>query len=136
MAEVDVNYMAVLAATIVSFAIGYVWYRPLFGKPWVGAVGLDPEILESLLNPELRRVLIVSFILQYIMAYCLAMFIGNGQTIGTATLYGFLTGLFWIAFAISITAMYEQRSFKYMLINGGYWTITFTLMGLIIGAWQ
>jgi hypothetical protein len=57
MAEVDVNYMAVLAATLVSFALGFVWYRPLFGKSWIHTVGLDPEILKTYLTPALRRVL-------------------------------------------------------------------------------
>jgi hypothetical protein len=136
MPEVDVNYMAVLAATIVSFVIGFVWYRPLFGKPWISTLGLSPEILVNSLKPEMRRAVLISFPLQYVMAFCLALFIGNGKTIGTATLYGLVVGVVWIAFAISITAMYEQKSFKYMLINGGYWTVSFTMMGLIIGAWQ
>jgi MFS family permease len=136
MAEVDINYLAVLAASLVGLAVGAVWYGPLFGKPWMLAVGLDPDVIRNSPKPGMRRIYTISFILNYIMAYCLAMFIGNGQSIGMATLYGFLTGLPWIAFAIAINALYEGKSFKYILVNGGYWTVTFTLMGLIIGALQ
>ncbi len=136
MAEVDINYIAVLAASLVGLVVGAVWYGPLFGKPWRLAAGLDPEVIERSPRSAMRRTFMISFILNYIMAYCLAMFIGNGQSVGMATLYGFLTGLPWIGFAIAINAMYEGKSFKYILLNGGYWTVTFTLMGLIIGALQ
>ena len=136
MATVDINYIAVLAASLVGFILGSVWYGPLFGKPWMIAVGLDPEVVKNSPKPDIRRLLTISFILLYIMAYCLAMFIGNETTAALGAFYGFLTGLPWIGFAIVINAMYEGKSFKYMLINGGYWTATFTLMGLIIGAWQ
>ncbi|MES2627031.1 MAG: DUF1761 domain-containing protein [Pseudomonadota bacterium] len=136
MAEVDINYLAVLAASLVGFAVGFLWYGPLFGKPWMIAVGLDPEVVKNSPKPGLQRIFTISFILQYIMAYCLAMFLGNETTAALGALYGFLTGLPWIAFAIAVNAMYEGKSFKYILINGGYWTVTFTLMGLIIGAWQ
>jgi hypothetical protein len=136
MAAVDINYIAVLAASLVGFFLGALWYGPLFGKPWMVSVGLDPEVIKNSPKPDIRRLLTISFILQYIMAYCLAMFLGNETTAGLGALYGFLTGLPWVGFAIVINAMYEGKSFKYMLINGGYWTVTFTLMGLIIGAWQ
>ena len=136
MAEVDINYLAVLAASLVGFVVGFLWYGPLFGKPWMIAVGLDPEVVKNSPKPKMQRIFTVSFILQYVMAYCLAMFLGNETTAGLGALYGFLTGLPWIAFAIAINAMYEGKSVKYMLINGGYWTVTFTLMGLVIGAWQ
>jgi hypothetical protein len=35
-----------------------------------------------------------------------------------------------------IVGLFERRSAKLMLINGGYMTVTLTLMGLIIGAWR
>ena len=136
MAAVDINYLAVLAASLVGFVVGFLWYGPLFGKPWMIAVGLDPEVVRNSPKPRMQRIFTISFILQYIMAYCLAMFLGNETDAALGALYGFLTGLPWIAFAIAINALYEGKSFKYMLINGGYWTVTFTLMGLIIGAWQ
>ena len=136
MAEVDINYLVVLAASLVGLVVGSVWYGPLFGKPWMIAVGLDPEVIRNSPKPDMRRIFTICFLLQYVMAYCLAMFLGNDTSATLGALYGFLTGLPWIGFAIAINAMYEQKSFKYMLINGGYWTVTFTLMGLIIGAWQ
>ena len=64
------------------------------------------------------------------------MFFGNDITASTGAFYGFLTGFAWVALSIAILGLYEQKSYKYMLINGGFWTVVFTLMGLIIGAWR
>ncbi len=36
-----INYVAVLAAAIASFMLGWVWYGMLFQKAWMAAVGQD-----------------------------------------------------------------------------------------------
>ncbi|MEO2181137.1 MAG: DUF1761 domain-containing protein [bacterium] len=51
-------------------------------------------------------------------------------------MYGFLTGFGWVAMAIGVNAMFEQRCFTYIAIVGGYRVVIFTLMGLILGAWR
>lgn len=52
---------------------------------------------------------------------------------GTA---GFLAGFGWVALGIAVIALFERRSWKYVLINGGYMTVAFVAMGLILGAWR
>jgi len=47
-----------------------------------------------------------------------------------------LTGFGWVAMAIGVNAMFEQRSFTHIAIVGGYWVVIFILMGLILGAWR
>lgn len=42
----------------------------------------------------------------------------------------------WVAMAPGVNALFEQKSGRYLLINGGYWVVVFTLMGAILGAWQ
>ena len=37
---------------------------------------------------------------------------------------------------IGIVALFERRSLKYVLINGGYLTVALTAMGAILGAWR
>jgi hypothetical protein len=51
-------------------------------------------------------------------------------------LYGFLTGFGWVALALAVNRLYERKSWKYMVISGAYWTVVFTLMGLILGVWK
>jgi hypothetical protein len=139
MAEVAINWLAVLLATIVCFVLGALWFGPLFGKPWMRSLGIDPAAAQQSAKKGMGRMLSITFILEWIMAMCLAYFIGF---IGSETdavhgmLYGFLTGLPWVGFAITVNSLYESKPMAYIFITGGYWTVAFTLMGLILGAWH
>lgn len=136
MAEVDINWVVVLAATLIGFAVGGLWYGPLFGDPWMRSLGMDPAVVKAQPKTGLRRLFSIVFMLEWVMALCLAMFIGNEPDLLTGALYGFLAGLPWVAFALAVNALFEQKPASYIFINGAYWTLTFTLMGLIIGHWM
>jgi hypothetical protein len=36
---------------------------------------------------------------------------------------------------IAINGMFERKSWKYILINGLYWTVSLTIMGAIVCGW-
>jgi hypothetical protein len=38
--------------------------------------------------------------------------------------------------SFAIIALFEQRSWKYILINGGFITVYLTLIGFILGLWR
>jgi hypothetical protein len=131
----QINWMAVIAATLSTFILGGIWYSPaLFGKAWMRENGFTDE---SLKRRNMGVVFSLSFVYSLLMAANLAAFIGDPK-IDTkmATTYGFLTGFGWVALGLAIVALFEGRSWKYMLINGGYMTVAFTIMGLILGAWR
>ena len=50
-------------------------------------------------------------------------------------IHGVMSGLFFVLPVISIIAMFERKSFKYIAINAGYWIITLALMGGVICQW-
>ena len=85
-------------------------------------------------TPNLGRLLIGSFILEAIMATALAAFIGKEATWLTGLGAGVAVGLGWVALAFGVNYMFEGKSFKLWLINAGYNTTVFAVMGLIIGA--
>lgn len=129
------NLWAVLAASLSAFVIGGLWYSPsLFGRAWMKEIG---ETEESLSDANMGKIFGLAFIFILIMAFNLAMFL-NHETVDFAagTLYGFLTGFGWVFFAFAVNSLYERRSWRYVLINGGYWTIAFTVMGMVLGAWR
>ncbi len=136
MADVAINWKAVLLATVVCFVLGALWFGPLFGKPWMRSLGKDPAVAQLAPKIGLRRMLSITFILEWIMAICLAYFIGDKDDAVHGALYGFLTGLPWVGFAIAVNALFEQKPANYVFITAGYWTAAFTLMGLILGAWH
>lgn len=134
-----INWLAVVAASLVGFAIGFVWYGPLFGKRWMKSVGMTEEDAQK---GNTSKIFGVSFVFQFIMALCLAIFFYgdpasadmiNGSN---GAFYGFLTGFGWVAMAIGVNALNELKSWSYIFINGGFWIVVITLMGLILGAWK
>ncbi len=40
---VPINYLAILLCGVASMVLGYLWYGPLFGKPWMKMVGMTKE---------------------------------------------------------------------------------------------
>lgn len=134
MESVVLNHLAIITAAIVAFIIGGVWYGPLFGKLWMGEVGLTPE---AAAGGNQAKIFGLAFLFTLVMAYNLGFFLGDpsiGIAMGAA--YGLATGFGWIAMGLFIVGLFERRSAKLMLVNGGYMAVTLTLMGLIIGAWR
>lgn len=130
----EINYWAVLVAALATFAIGSIWYSPvLFAKAWMKELGLT---VENMGKPNMLKTFGGSFLLMLVMSFNLAAFYGGKLDWQEGMIYGALTGIGWVAAAIGINFLFEQRSFKIWLINAGYMAISFTVMGAILGAWH
>ncbi|WP_194755964.1 DUF1761 domain-containing protein [Aliidiomarina indica] len=127
------NWWAVLLAAASNFILGGIWFSLLFGKLWMRELGFTEEQLE---RGNMLKIFSLAFIFNLFIASFLGMSL-NHPDIGAAqgALYGFLSGFGWVFFAIAVNSLYEQRSWRYVLITGGFWTISLTIMGLILGAW-
>lgn len=60
----------------------------------------------------------------------------NFRTFKHGVFHGTIAGLMFALPILSINALFEQRSFKYVAVHAGYWTITIALMGGIICAFS
>ena len=135
MENASINHFAVIVAALSTFMLGGLWFSPiLFGKAWQKENNLSDEQLKE---GNMAKILGLSFIFSLIMAYNLGFFLNDPSIdIGMGALYGFLTGFGWVAMALLIIGQFERKTWRYMLINGGYMTVAFTIMGLILGAWK
>lgn len=117
-----VDYVAVAAATVVSFVIGAIWYAPpVFGKEWMRLIGRDklpPADMKKAMPKALVGVLITDFILCFVIAHLIL------YAEATTILQGIAVGLFgWLGFMFSILlneVTFEGRPAKLFLINGAY----------------
>ncbi|MBM3783315.1 MAG: DUF1761 domain-containing protein [Acidobacteria bacterium] len=124
------NFLAIGAAALSTFLIGGLWYSPaLFGKVWQAETG---EVKPG--HPA--KVFGLSFVLALLMAFNLAAFIGPDATLSFAVAAAFAAGLGWVALAMGVTYLFESRSLKLWLVNAGYPVVSFTVMGVILGAWK
>jgi hypothetical protein len=163
--ELQINFLALIAAAASSMVIGFVWYNPkVFGNAWMSASGTTEEKMKGanmamIFGLSFLYAFLISFIIQMLTIHqfgAYGMIGGNPdpalvkpsfaefmadygsayRTFKHGALHGFMSGLFLALPMIATNALYERRSYKYSLIVGGYWTVTFMIMGGIICAWQ
>jgi hypothetical protein len=135
MEQFYINHWAVMVCAIANLALGALWYSPLlFYKEWMKENKLTDEDIKNV-NPA--KTYSITLLISVIISYNLAFFLGDDKTdMIWGTTAGFLAGFGFSALIFSVVALFEQRSWKYIFINGGYITIYFTLIGFIIGTWR
>lgn len=126
-----VNWLAVIVATVVSWALGAGWYM-LLSRQWLASIGKTRDEI----NGKDPTPFIWSIIVQLVMAYFLALLIPAiyGQT---DAMSGLLTGLhMWIGFVITsmiLNHRYQDKPWSLTLIDGGYLLGVLLVQGLVIG---
>ncbi|MGE0594752.1 MAG: DUF1761 domain-containing protein [Hyphomonadaceae bacterium] len=128
----EVNWLAVVAAAASSFLLGGVWYSALFAKAWQRAAGLSDEQIKG---GNAALIFGGSFVLALIASASFAVFLGGQVDAAIGALYGLTAGLCWVTASFGINYLFERKSLTLFLINGGYHTLQFTLIGLILGVW-
>ena len=59
----------------------------------------------------------------------------NYRSFKHGLLHGAVAGVFLVLPVLATQAMFERKTWKYVLINAGYWIITLGLMGGIVCQW-
>lgn len=134
MESVEINFIAVVFAALSMFIIGGLWYSPiLFGKKWLFELGKTGSFLQT---GNKAIIFGLSFFISLIMALNLAGFISGFKDWSWGLIGGFLAGFGWATLSLGIIYLFERKSIVHFLINGGYLTISFLVMGLILGLWK
>ncbi len=128
----DIDYVAVIVAAASTFAVGGMWYSPiLFGRRWMALTGLsEPELAGGA-----GRVFGGALVLQLVMTLNLAFFLGPDPSVAFAVGASFAAGFGWVALGMGVTYLFERKPLGLWLIDGGYHTVAFTLVGLVLGLW-
>lgn len=129
--DVSISWLAVVVAALSAFALGALWYGPLFGKAWMEENDFTEDELAS---ANMTVIYGTAFVLEFIIAVNLAFFLGEAS-IREGALYGFLVGFGWIAMAMGVNALFSRSSLKLWLIDSFYFVVSLTLMGVILAAW-
>ena len=130
----DVNWLAVLVAALVKFAIGGVWYSPpVFGPRWGALVGVTPDASKARMAAAMITDLAASIVLAWVLANVLKFTGAVGMMPGARVSF-----FLWLGFAATpllSTTVYEGRPFALFAINAGYWLVAMLVMGALIGGW-
>lgn len=129
------NWVAVAVAALSAFAIGALWYGPLFGKAWQRLSGLSDEDIQ---NGHPAKIYGGAFALNLIAAFGMAMALQlhPAPSLGTGFNVGVLIGLVFVATTFGINYLFAQKSMRLYLIDAGYMVVLMAIMGTILGAWR
>ena len=140
----SLNWFVILATGLVPLAVGAIWYGPLFGKAWMDATDMTMEKMEG---ANMAKMYSFALLLQNVgvdtpgseanlfAQNFMSKYGTEFRTFKHGALHGFLTGLFVFLPIMATNALFERKSWKYILLNVGYWTVCAMNMGGIISAW-
>ncbi|MGC4040352.1 MAG: DUF1761 domain-containing protein [Flavobacterium sp.] len=155
----EINFVALILAALSTLIVGFIWYNPkVFGTIWMKEAKLTQEDMKG---ANMAKIMIITLIYAFLIAFILQMLVihqfgalgmvggkvemakpsyaafmadyGTAyRTFKHGAFHGFLTSLFMVFPLIGTSALYERRSFKYVLVTTGFWVVSMMIMGGII----
>lgn len=132
----EINWLAVMAATLAYFFLGAIWYsKILFAKKWIALAKVDvtnPDAYKGMMD-----IMISSALLMLITCVGLAILRSYLDLSGwmSGLKLGLLTGVCFASTAISISYLYEKRPMGLHCINNGYTVLGNVIAAIIICCW-
>jgi hypothetical protein len=134
----EINYIAVLLATLSSMIVGAIWYTPrVFGNYWMKQSGVTPSGNSRDAIRPIAITVVVSFITAWVLAG--AAYLSFDFYGGSFLVNSLLTGLIlWAGFTAArfITHdAFDKRPVGLTVLNVAHELVTIFIMALIIGVW-
>jgi hypothetical protein len=123
----DINYAAVLAASVANFVLGGIWYQLLFRKP----------VYREIAGRVTPRDLSIAFVRGLVMAWALAVLMTRTGVHSWPGAIG-LAALVWFGFMATAQlseTLFGGRSWRIYLINTGYPLGILLIAGTILSLW-
>ena len=134
---VPVSYLGILLCGVASMVIGFLWYGPLFEKPWMKMTGMTPE-KQAKAKKEMSKTYGLMFVSSLVMAYVLAHFIWYAAP-GSLTLFIAVKTAVWAWIGFVATSAFskflfnvEKKPWSLFAIETGYYLVTLIVMGAIL----
>ncbi len=134
MPSFEFNWLAVVVATVAAMIIGYLWYGPIFGKMWMGAMGKTEEEIRA---SRSSAAIPISIVTAFITAVALAsvMSAAGVDTVTNGIVWGLFAAFGFIATSQMNNAVYEGRNSTVTALYIIYQLFTLAVMGAIIAVW-
>jgi protein-S-isoprenylcysteine O-methyltransferase Ste14 len=134
----EINYWAVLLATLSSMVVGSVWYTPkVFGARWARLANVDTDRPAATAVVPIVVTLIVSFITAWVLAGASSIawhFYGGGYLLAALGTGVIMWAGFTAARFITHDA-FEGRPTSLTVLNIAHELVTIVVMAIIIGVW-
>jgi hypothetical protein len=134
----QLNWLAVIAAAVLYFAVGAVWYMPFSptGRAWMAAIGFVEHPQGQRPSQAIYLAPLLGYVLVAVVAAMLTRAL-NVQTLANGLLLGVVL---WLGFGLpywilaSIFNPHAKQPGRLIAIQSGYHLIGLLVVGAILGA--
>jgi hypothetical protein len=137
MYPIDVNYLAVIAAAILAFGFGSLWYGVALAKPWMAAQGFTVEDLEADTR-SMGTTFGLTFLVYLFLALVMAMLVdltkpmnvNQGLWLGAMVWFGFMV-------PVNLTGvLYARKRISLFVIDALFQLIIALMVAGVVTAWR
>jgi len=135
-----VNWLAVIVATLIYFALGAVWFAPAtpIGRAWVAASGYESPTT-GMSSSNVFYVVPVAGALVAVLATALLAAATGTDTAAEGVVLGLVVGIGYAAAILLTTAAFEfakPRRWIWGVIDASYHVVGLLIAGVVIAVWR
>ncbi len=127
-------YLELVIAAVAAFLLGFGWYTALFGKAWQAETGITEEQAKDGMAMTYGLSFLLMVVLAYGVNYIINFHKSEEQTFTHGAFHGMLLAIMYGLPAVGINYLYQKKSLKLYLIDGGYLVAFMALMGGVLAA--
>lgn len=138
-----INFWAVLLAGIISMALGFLWYGPLFGKVWMRGNGINPddkELMDDMqksAGPAYLQMFVGALIMAYVFAHVLWAYRSSMPM--EAWIAGLQGGFWmWLGFILPVKygdILWNKKPFSAVAVDLSYYLLLLLVNGILLSYW-
>lgn len=135
----DVNWLAVVVAAVVYFALGGFWYSPAgLGNQWMASVGMEQPAEGERPGAGIYVTPLFAYLVSAVATGMLAEATGT-DSIGEGLVLGAVVAIGYSVMLAAVTATFSPKMpapWTWFWITGSYNLIGLMIVGAIVGAWD
>ena len=143
--EININYLAVVACVIGAVPLGFLWFGPLFGKPWAKHMGMEDkeQPAGSAMAKSTGLFILGSLLIAFVLAHSIAVWRPSTWGAGAdepSWVYGIDGAVWtWLGFFLPLQmgrVAWEQKGWGLVAINSGFDLTRLLLFGFVLAYWR
>lgn len=141
---ISVNYLAIVVCVVIAMPLGFLWFGPLFGKPWARHMGMEdmeqPDgatMARSMINFAIAN-LLIAFVLAHSLGVWRASAWGLTPDLSPLSLALNSAGFTWLGFFLPIQmgrVAWEQRGWGLVAINASFDLTRLLVFAFVLAYW-
>lgn len=141
---IPINYLAVIVAVAVLMPVGFLWFGPLFGKPWARHMGMaeTPQPDGAAMGKSMALFALGNLLLVFVLAHAQGVWRAGAWGLSPDVSNPYLAvssaGFTWLGFFLPNQigrVAWEQKTWGLVAINGGFDLVRLLICTFLLAYW-